>query len=144
MFVAALVLRVAYVLVVHKLSAQPSSDSIAYDQLGWNLARGMGFQLNGESALYPTAKAPVLPYLVSLLYRATGHVYFAALLMQCLIGALVPVLVRALGRTMFGFNVGCLIDKDAYSMAYGAHMENRPVLELAIHGREDDAPTIFP
>ena len=106
MFVAALVLRVAYVLVVHKLSAQPSSDSIAYDQLGWNLARGMGFQLNGEGALYATAKAPVLPYLVSLLYRATGHVYFAALLMQCVLGALVPVLVRALGRTMFGFNVG--------------------------------------
>ena len=103
MFVAALALRVVYVLVVHKLSAQPSSDSIAYDQLGWNLARGMGFQLNGEGVLYPTAKAPLLPYLVSLIYRATGHVYFAALLLQCVIGACIPVLVRALGRTMFGF-----------------------------------------
>src|SRR5437016_1550183 len=106
MLVAALVLRVAYVLAVHRLSAQPSSDSIAYDQLGWNLARGMGFQLNGEVALYPTAKAPLLPWLVSLLYRATGHVYFAALLLQCAIGAFIPVLVRALGRTMFGFRAG--------------------------------------
>jgi 4-amino-4-deoxy-L-arabinose transferase-like glycosyltransferase len=106
MLVAALVLRVAYVLAVHRLSAQPSSDSIAYDQLGWNLARGMGFQLNGEVALYPTAKAPLLPWLVSMLYRATGHVYFAALLLQCVIGAFIPVLVRALGRTMFGFRAG--------------------------------------
>lgn len=106
MFVAALLLRVAYVLAVHKLSAQPSSDSISYDELAWNLARGMGFQLTGEGALYPTAKAPLLPFLVSLLYRATGHVYYAALLLQCAIGALVPPLVRALGRTMFGFNVG--------------------------------------
>ena len=106
MFAAALLLRAVYVLAVHKLSAQPSSDSIAYDQLGWNLARGMGFQLNGELALYPTAKAPLLPWLVSLLYRATGHMYFAALLMQCVIGAFVPVLVRALGRAMFGSPVG--------------------------------------
>ena len=106
MFAAALVLRAVYVLIVHKLSAQPSSDSIAYDQLGWNLARGLGFQLNGESALYPTAKAPLLPSLVSLVYRATGHIYFAALLLQCVIGACIPVLVRALGRTMFGFTAG--------------------------------------
>lgn len=106
MFVAAFALRLLYVLMVHKLSAQPSSDSIAYDQLGWNLARGMGFQLIGEGALYPTAKAPLLPYLVSLVYRATGHFYFAALLLQCVLGAFVPVLVRSLGRTMFGFTVG--------------------------------------
>jgi len=58
---AALVLRVGYVLAVHRLSAQPSSDSIAYDQLGWNLARGLGFQLNGQGGLYPTAKAPLRP-----------------------------------------------------------------------------------
>lgn len=106
LFAAALLLRVAYVLAVHQLSAQPSSDSIAYDQLGWNLARGVGFQLNGAGAPYPTAKAPLLPYLVSLLYRVTGHVYFAGVLLQCVIGAFVPVLVRALGRTMFGFSVG--------------------------------------
>jgi 4-amino-4-deoxy-L-arabinose transferase-like glycosyltransferase len=106
LFTAALLLRVAFVLAVHQLSAQASSDSIAYDQLGWNLARGLGFQLNGVGGLYPTAKAPLLPYVVSLLYRVTGHVYFAAVLLQCVIGAFIPVLVRALGRTMFGFSVG--------------------------------------
>src|SRR5256885_10040963 len=106
MFRAGLAVRAIYVAVVHRLSAQPSSDSIAYDQLGWNLARGMGFQLNGATALYPTAKAPLLPWLVSLLYRATGHVYFYALLLQCVIGAFVPVLLRTLGRSMFGLPVG--------------------------------------
>jgi 4-amino-4-deoxy-L-arabinose transferase-like glycosyltransferase len=106
MFAAALVLRVVYVVLVHRLEAQPSSDSIAYDDLGWNLARGMGFQFTGPNGLYPTAKAPLLPWLVSLVYRTTGHVYFAALMLQCLIGAMVPVLVRALGRAMFGYPVG--------------------------------------
>src|SRR5262245_65004578 len=84
LFAVALALRLLYVFAVHRGSAAPSSDSIAYDQLAWNLARGMGFQLIGVSgALYPTAKAPLLPFLVSLLYRVTGHVYFGALLLQC-------------------------------------------------------------
>lgn len=106
MFAVALLLRVAYVFAVHRFDAQPSSDSISYDQIAWNLARGMGFQLQGEVALYPTAKSPLLPWLVSLLYRVTGHFYFGALLLQCVIGAFVPVLTRVLGRSMFGPGVG--------------------------------------
>lgn len=102
LFFTALVLRVVYVFAVHSVNAQPSSDGITYDQLAWNLARGMGFQLQGEVALYATAKAPLLPWLLSLVYRATGHSYFAALLLQCVIGAFVPLGVRALGRSMFG------------------------------------------
>jgi 4-amino-4-deoxy-L-arabinose transferase-like glycosyltransferase len=103
---AALLLRVAYVFAVHRLGAEPSSDSITYDALAWNLARGVGFQLEADGTLYPVAKPPLLSWLVSLVYRATGHVYFAALLLQCVLGAFVPVLVRSLARTMFGANVG--------------------------------------
>ncbi len=103
---AGLALRIAYVLLVHPGGAAPSSDSIAYDELAWNLARGMGIQLMGESAPYPTAKAPLLPWLVSLVYRATGHVFMAALLVQAVLGAFVPLLVRALGRSMFNPPVG--------------------------------------
>ena len=106
LFAVALALRVAYVLAVHRGDARPTSDSIAYDELAWNLARGMGFRLMGESALYATAKAPLLPWLVSLVYRVTGHSFMAALLFQAAIGALVPPLVRALGRGMFGRPVG--------------------------------------
>lgn len=106
MLAVALVLRVAYVFAVHRTGAQPSSDSISYDVIAWNLAQDRGFQLVSDGTLYPTAKAPLLPWLVSLVYRMTGHVYFASLLFQCVIGACVPVLVRSLGRTMFGTPVG--------------------------------------
>src|SRR5262249_48703947 len=44
--------------------------------------------------------------IVSLLYRVTGHVFFDAILLQCVIGAFVPVALRALGRAMFGLPVG--------------------------------------
>ena len=106
LFAVALALRVAYVWLVHKPGAEASSDSATYDELAWNLARGLGFQVTGATALYPTAKAPLLPWLVSLLYRVTGHVYFDAVLLQCVFGAFVPVAVRALGRSMFGLPVG--------------------------------------
>src|SRR6185503_16928176 len=106
LFAVALALRLAYTWLVHGPGAEPSSDSTTYDGIAWNLARGLGFQITGASALYPTAKAPLLPWIVSLLYRVTGHVYFDAILLQCLIGAFVPVALRALGRSMFGLPVG--------------------------------------
>ena len=103
MFAVALLLRVAYAWLVHGPAAQPSSDSLTYDTIAWNLARGMGFQLIGSHGLYPTAFAPPgLPFALSLLYRAIGHWFFGAVLLMCAFGALVPPLVRHLGRDMFG------------------------------------------
>ena len=107
MFVVALALRVAYAWIVHGPGAQPSSDSATYDQIAWNLARGLGFQLPGADAPYPTAFVPPgLPWAMSLLYRAAGHSFFDAVLLMCFFGALVPPLLRQLGRSMFGPAVG--------------------------------------
>ena len=106
LFVVALVLRVAYAWLVHGPAVAPSSDAVTYDTIAWNLARGMGFQL-GTGATYPTAfVAPALPWAVSLLYRAVGHSFFAAVMLMCVFGALVPPLLRQLGRTMMGPVVG--------------------------------------
>jgi len=102
MFAAALLLRVAYAWIVHGPAAQPSSDSVTYDSVAWNLARGMGFQANADGVLYPTAFVPPgMPFALSLLYRATGHWFFGAVLLMCVFGALVPPLVRQLGQSMF-------------------------------------------
>ena len=107
MFAVALVLRVAYAWLVHGPAAEPSSDSATYDTVAWNLARGLGFQLDGAGGPYPTAFVPpALPWTVSLLYRAVGHSFFAAVLLMCVLGSLVPALLRQLGRSMFGPAVG--------------------------------------
>ncbi|MEO5988796.1 MAG: glycosyltransferase family 39 protein [Candidatus Eisenbacteria bacterium] len=103
----AFALRAAYTWLAMGPGAIPSSDAVSYDNVAWNLARGLGFMLEGASGRYPTAFVPpVLPYAVSLLYRAVGHQFFAALLLQCAFGALVPLLVRALGDSLFGGHVG--------------------------------------
>ena len=107
LFAGALALRVAYVLLAAGLAAQPFSDALEYDQVAWNLARGAGFRLGEGMAAYPTAFVPpLLPWLVSLAYRVAGHQYFVALLVQCVAGALVPLLAYSLGAAMFGGGTG--------------------------------------
>lgn len=103
MFGVALALRAAYTWLAQGPDAFPNSDSADYDAIAWNLAQGLGFKLTGAAGLYSTAfRPPALPFVTSLVYRLTGHVFLAALLMQCVIGALVPVALVAFARSTFG------------------------------------------
>lgn len=107
LFVVALILRVAYASLATGPHATPYSDPAEYDTVAWNLARGLGFSLDAGAGPYPSALSPpLLPWIVGLLYAAVGHSYFAAVLLQCVIGALVPVLLSAFGTAMFGGTVG--------------------------------------
>jgi hypothetical protein len=45
-------------------------------------------------------------------------------------------------QLIFGFNVGCLIDKDAYAFAYGAKIKTKPVLGCGII--EGQVPMFIP
>ena len=109
MFVAALGLRVANAWIATGPHAHPASDPATYDTVAWNLARGAGFSLDGAGGVYPTAFVPpLLPWITSLLYRAVGHDYFAAVLLGCVIGSLVPLLLAAFATRMFGSSVGRL------------------------------------
>jgi 4-amino-4-deoxy-L-arabinose transferase-like glycosyltransferase len=48
----------------------------------------------------------LVPWLTSLVYRAFGHRPFAAILFQCAIGAMVPLLLAGFGGAVFGGTVG--------------------------------------
>jgi 4-amino-4-deoxy-L-arabinose transferase-like glycosyltransferase len=107
LFATAFAVRALYVALAAGVHASPSSDAAEYDQVAWNLARGAGFSLGGPAGAFPTAFVPPLvPWITSLLYRAVGHEYLGALLLQCAIGALVPLLVWSLGAGMFSGGVG--------------------------------------
>lgn len=108
-FALALALRVALAWVTVGPRGTPYSDPADYDTVAWNLARGVGFALQGANGPYPTAFVPpLLPWLTSLLYHVTGHWYFAAVLLQCVFGSLLPLALGAYGRAMFGGGVGRL------------------------------------
>lgn len=102
-FAVALGVRLAYAWVAAGPHAQPGSDTAEYATIATHLARGAGFSLGHGAAAYPTAFVPpVVPWLTSLVFRLTGPVYFAALVLQCVIGALVPLLLGALAGLLFG------------------------------------------
>jgi len=85
----------------------PGSEAAITDDVAWNLARGAGFTLDAAPRAQATAAVPPLvPWLTSLLYRAVRHRVFASVLLQCAIGALVPLFLAALCRSLFGGAVG--------------------------------------
>jgi dolichyl-phosphate-mannose-protein mannosyltransferase len=108
LFLIAFLVRAGYAWIATGPQAQPYSDAALYDTIAWNLAQGRGFSpAPPGTEPYPTAFAPpVVPCVTSLLYRAVGHQFFAAVLLQCAIGAMVPLLLVALGAAMFGGTIG--------------------------------------
>ncbi|MFI5370427.1 MAG: glycosyltransferase family 39 protein [Candidatus Eisenbacteria bacterium] len=109
MFAVALGLRVGYAWLATGPHALPYGDAVDYDTLAWRIATGHGFSLGTDAAPYPTAfRPPVLPWLTSLVYAVMGHRFFAGVLLQCVIGALVPLLLVELGRHLFSRGVGVI------------------------------------
>ena len=103
LFAVGFVLRAAYTWAANGRTPVPYADSADYDTIAWNLARGAGFALNGAAGPHATAfRPPVVPWLTSLLYRVTGHDFFAALLLQCALGALVAPALASYAKGTFG------------------------------------------
>jgi 4-amino-4-deoxy-L-arabinose transferase-like glycosyltransferase len=101
------VVRALYVWLARGAQGGPDPAAAPFDAVAWSLARGTGFAL--DAGARPTALVPpVVPWLAGLLYRVAGHRYLAALLLQCALGALVPLLLTALGAPLFGLSVGRL------------------------------------
>lgn len=100
---AGFALRLGYAWVAQGPDAEPFSDARQIDTVAWNLARGAGFAYGEGAGAYPTAIVPpVVPWVVSLLYRLVGHEYFGAIALQCAVGALAAPLARSLGGALFG------------------------------------------
>ncbi len=109
LFAVALVLRSGYAWMLSGPGTVPYSDPAHYDTIAWNLASGAGYSLGTEGHTRPTAyRPPLLPFLTSLVYRTFGHRYELAVQAQCLIAALVPLLVVLLGTALFDARVGWL------------------------------------
>ena len=105
LFAAALAIRVLGAW----LTAGPvlPAEAVDYDAVAARLAQGAGFSLESPAGPRPTALVPpVGPWLTSLVYRVAGHRPLAAILFQCAIGALVPLLLAGFASSTFGGTVG--------------------------------------
>jgi hypothetical protein len=77
------------------------------EAIATQLAAGSGYAIERDGRALPTAATPPLaPWLASLPLRAFGPARLGPLLLQCAIGALIPLLLGSLSASMFGPSVG--------------------------------------
>jgi hypothetical protein len=106
--VCALALRLALAFAIAPRTA-PAGPPSTIDQIASSLAHGAGFTILHGDRPTPTAiVAPATPWITSLAYRSVGHRYELAVGLQCVLGALLPLLIAWLGSLMFGGTVGRL------------------------------------
>ena len=98
LFGLAFLLRFVFALQWHATpyGAFPLIDALSYDR--WALALANGDTLNAQ-AFY---QSPVYPYLLSVLYRVTGHSLFCASLLNALLDSATAALLALVSFSLFG------------------------------------------
>jgi 4-amino-4-deoxy-L-arabinose transferase-like glycosyltransferase len=106
LFVAALALRLIYLLAFVGLDTQPEYDGIGYDQLATGLLEGRGYvNAWGE----PTAfRPPVYPLFLAGVYTLTDHSLGAVRVAQAIMDAATAIIVYFIARELFGQRVAVL------------------------------------
>jgi len=137
LFALALALRVAAAWILAGPGALPGPHALPFDQAAWNLATGHGLALGEGFAREPTTQVPPLPpWLAQWAYRVFGREYFAALLLQALFGAAVPLLAARLGAPLFGggvgFAAGIVLAADPVLLSAGGALRAEIALAAAI------------
>lgn len=108
-FVIALVPRVYVALNDCSL---PISDEHTYDKYAWSFAQNAGRVEKGKFIHHPlgsfTYRPPGYPLFLGLIYKALGHSYRAARVIQAVLGASSCSLFYLIGRKLFSKAVGAL------------------------------------
>ena len=111
-----LILAVALVLRLGDVRAHlhdlPQSDERTYDRYAWSFAQHESIKQWGKRIEHPlgsfTYRPPGYPLFLGLIYRAVGHSYATARLIQALLGALTCLWIYWIGRRVFHRMVGGL------------------------------------
>lgn len=81
-------------------------DAVEYDKIGWNIAQGRGFSLDGKS---PTAiRGPIYPYFLAAIYFIFGHNYSAIFVIQILMHVVNCFLIFLIAREAYNETSGII------------------------------------
>jgi 4-amino-4-deoxy-L-arabinose transferase-like glycosyltransferase len=97
--------RLAFGLFVIGFDAPPIMDAENYDQIAANLiSKGSYIQYNSlfENGVWYSYRAPLLPFVLAGVYYLFGHSLVASRLLMILIGSIIPLVVFAFTRRIFG------------------------------------------
>lgn len=101
-FLIAFTLRFIAVVNLPKFYQIPGADAAEYDNLAINLLSARGFTLDSVTTRPTSWRMPLYPLFLAMLYLVFGHNYFAVRVMQCIMGALLCVIIFYIAKTIFG------------------------------------------
>ncbi len=106
LFVAALTLRVLYLVLFVGLDSQPTYDGVGYDKLATALLQGKGYvNIYGE----PTAfRPPIYPLFLSGIYAVTFHSFAAVRVTQAVLDAVTVVFCYLIAKELFNKRVALI------------------------------------
>jgi 4-amino-4-deoxy-L-arabinose transferase-like glycosyltransferase len=102
LFIGALLIRIAAVVVLRNLHVGPSpqfgADPVEFDSMAWNLARGAGYV--SSTGLPTSFRAPGFPFFLSAIYAVAGRSYPIVYVALCGLGAASCVITYFLAREL--------------------------------------------
>lgn len=106
-FIIALILRLVAVFNLPPRYQIPLADASEYDKLAMNLLAGKGL-VDTVTGLPTSWRVPLYPLFLAFIYLIFGHSYFAARIIQSILGALLCVIIFYIGKITFNRKVGLL------------------------------------
>lgn len=110
-FIVALALRL---IVVANLSPEQRIPNIAdarqYDEIAINLLNGKGFVVFDScwNIFLRSFRVPLYPLFLAFIYLIFGHNYIVVILIQCIMSALLCVIIFYIGKFIFDYKIGLL------------------------------------
>ncbi len=106
-FSAALFLRLLAVINLPVEYRVPQADAAEYHQYGVNLLTGRGF-VNNDTGLPTSRRPPLYPLFLAVVYCIFGVNYFAVRFIQCIIGALLCIIIFHITKIIFDKKIAIL------------------------------------
>ena len=127
-FIVAYVFRLAYIIEIsdRPYFTAPAVDAEYHDQWAMDIADGE--ILRDE----PFFRAPLYPFFLGSIYALFGHDYFAARVVQALVGSLTAVLVYMLGKRLFSRRVGTIAGLTAASTGIIVYFEGELLIPVLL------------
>lgn len=99
-FIIALALRLFAVMNLPPRYKIPVSDAASYDTMALNLLAGKGF-INSSTGLPTSFQMPGYSAFLAFVYLIFGHTYTAVRIIQCIMGALLCIIIYGIAKIAF-------------------------------------------
>jgi len=106
LFLASLVVRLLFGVLVIGIGAPPIADAVTYDNIAMNLVRDHTYIQTTADIPYYSLRPPLLPFILAGVYSVTGHSLAASHILMIILGSLIAPAIFAMTSRIFAKKAG--------------------------------------